>query len=162
MDLRWLTAPDDVVAAKTARRPRRRRARRYGRWWSVLLLAIEVPLAWLASALVVWGTGLVHNGAAAGDVVRWAAWSVVLVAGVIGLVVFLVRGERPRPLRPDEARAVLTGAVSGYPELPVRPKPLDSMVTPRYSGIRAHPRFGSAPVRIDGVPDVEFGCVQRR
>lgn len=162
MDLRWLTASDDEFAAETARRPRMRRPRQAPWWWNVLLLAIEVPLAWLASALVVWGTGLVHNGAGVGDVVHWVAWFVVLVAGVVGLVVLLVRGERPRTLRPDEVRAVLTGEASGYPARPVRPKPLDSMITPRYSGIRVHPRFGTAPVHVDGVPDVEFGCVLRR
>ncbi len=162
MDLRWLTAPDDELAARTADLPLPHGRRPHGRWWTVLLLAIEVPLAWLASALVVWGTALVHDGGGVGDVVRWVVWLVVLVGGVVGLVVFLVRSDRPQPLPPDEARAVLTGAASGYPLLPVRPKPLDSMVTPRYSGIRAWPRFGSPPVHADGVPDVEFGSVLRR
>ncbi|MFF7681112.1 hypothetical protein ACFZA2_00025 [Microbacterium sp. NPDC007973] len=160
MDLRWLDAPAEEVAAALAVAGDRPRPSWVPTRRQVLLHVNNALVLWFASiALVSIGVQVdgVQDGRVTGnDVVAFVVVLGVLVVWLVGAFLLWRWAQRPVATRTRlrHARRDLTALANGFLPRPSAAATFSSLVTDHSVGVREHPRFASG--------DTEFGTVRAR
>lgn len=146
MDLRWFEVSDQEAIAAAARLDAGQRTWSASRRRRVIAQVVGSAMAWAAAFLVVRMAPVygADRTVLPADVVAGVSTVVVLFGAFLVWVRLMIWGEYPPEPGAAEARAALTATENGFAPLPPRPRLAATLVSPRYSGITANPRWGRA------------------
>ncbi|MCR2784813.1 MULTISPECIES: DUF3137 domain-containing protein [unclassified Microbacterium] len=159
VDLRWLTAPEDEVAAAMATVRRTSRPSWVPTKRQVLLRVNHCLILWyLCIVFMVYGISVdsYHGGqATASDITGLFAAMAFLAVWLFGtyrMHVWAAKPPSPRA-RLKQWRQTLTALANGFEQQPLQAATFRSMITTGNPDVRAYPRFTAS--------DVEFGNILR-
>ena len=160
MELRWLTAPADEVAAAMASVRRDSRPKWVPTRRQVLVHVNNCLILWyLCIVFMTFGVrvDVYHDGQADGSDLRGLTVTMAILAGWLFGTYWLHRwaARPPSPrTRLKEWRQILTALANGFEYRPSSVATFSSLITTPSRGVSEHPRFVA--------PGVEFGNLVRR